>query len=492
MLKKWMFGLLLLSTSLVSQAGVIAYENTITGLDMVGINVTATFGNGTKESFLWEAIGTTLNPGSNSVIQAEGLSGGVAGTGWSLQQQGFTLGNYNDGTIYGAWTFADTSDGANTANSVTSVTIDTGDTGVVFDTVTLNDLSQDNNGSGQGKGLVAFDIADFDVVIDPGVTNYGDLIFNELANALTLDVETMGPEFSFWADTDIQKADDGTSGVVLVVDEILQVNNTEVLNAQIKNSEVQGNSLRAYIDGSGSISQAQAAIDQAAVDGNKVAQAIQENPELVAAIADTPALLEALGDFDITALPAASSDSIIEEFNNQLIELVEDILEQKVKDEWTVIGNGDIDVEIDRVTGDVAIALAVEDEDSNTPLEYFTLLDTPDESFFINFTFDFQTVTGSFDLSLDNILLQSFIAVEGLTNISYLVDKSMLAYASLFDKVGLELRFELFPGSASAVNLSNMSVSFLQANAVPAPATLLLFMSGLLTLLVFRKKAAGK
>lgn len=60
-----------------------------TGADMVGMEVTATFGSGFSETLSWTATGTD--------------SGGVSGSGWSLTQSGDTFGSFS-------WAFSFTDD----------------------------------------------------------------------------------------------------------------------------------------------------------------------------------------------------------------------------------------------------------------------------------------------------------------------------------------------------------------------------------------------
>lgn len=485
MMKKWMLGIALLPVSGFSQAGLV-YNNLVTGADMAGIEVTATLTGGLTETFLWSADPEVLGSTGNAIIDHEGFSGGVSsGTGWSLSQQGYTLGNSDAGTPYGVWSFTDTS------GTVESITINTGDTGIVFDTVTIDSLAEDTNGSGQGRGVFAFTDFANDVIFTDLTASYSDNVVQELYKTLTLDLDVAGTEFSFWADTDLQQEDDGSSEVVLVVDEVVEIANEEVLNQTIADAAADSTALSGDIVPGGDVQDAQAAVDAAATAGNKVAIAIQKNEDIIAAIADDPTLLEDATAIDITDLPEVSDDPVEEARNQQLIEIVEEILEQDVKEEWIVEGNGDIDVEIDRETGDVAIALTVENQDDvNAPLVFKTLIDTPFDSFYLNFNLMFETITGSLDLSLNGLLLDTFDAIdfEELTNVNYLVDN-----ADFFGLLGAELKYSLFPGSPSSAQLSNISVSFLQDNTeVPEPSTLFTFALGLVALTSLRKKSSGK
>jgi len=191
MIKKLMLGMMLLSTSLVSQAGLIT--PVITGADMAGITVTVNYNTSTpSETDVWSVLSTTLGTSGNAVIDQEGLSGGVSGTDWSLTQQGDSLGNSDGkGTFYGAWDFV------GDLSMISSIVIDTGDTGILFDSLYMYPLV-DTNGSGQGKEFTSFNPT---VVADTAAT-YSNNVFEELYTTLTIDVAAQGKGFSFWADTD--------------------------------------------------------------------------------------------------------------------------------------------------------------------------------------------------------------------------------------------------------------------------------------------------
>ena len=89
MLKKWMLGMTLLSTSLFAQATLI--NSNVTSADMAGIEITATFGDGSQDTQVWSAFSSTL--------------GGVSTSSWSLMLDGNTFGDFDSstGTFYGLW-----------------------------------------------------------------------------------------------------------------------------------------------------------------------------------------------------------------------------------------------------------------------------------------------------------------------------------------------------------------------------------------------------
>ena len=95
MLKKWTLGMLLLSTSLFSQASLII-EN-VNSVDMVGITVTATFTDNSQETLSWQTLTST--------------NAGVSNGDWSLTLDGNTFGNYDDVNhiVVGEWIFTNIS-----------------------------------------------------------------------------------------------------------------------------------------------------------------------------------------------------------------------------------------------------------------------------------------------------------------------------------------------------------------------------------------------
>ena len=90
LLKKWMLGLIVLSVSLFSHAGLIV--SVINGAEMEGIEVTAYFGDGSDDTQMWLASSST--------------AGGVNNGDWSLALEGDTFGDYDSSTdtFFGLWT----------------------------------------------------------------------------------------------------------------------------------------------------------------------------------------------------------------------------------------------------------------------------------------------------------------------------------------------------------------------------------------------------
>ncbi|WP_157447224.1 PEP-CTERM sorting domain-containing protein [Catenovulum agarivorans] len=195
MFKKWALGMLLMSSSLTSNAALMSFDTTLTGADMAGLEVVATFNDLTTETLEWQTISTILGTSGNDIIDHEGYVGGVSGANWSLTQQGYTGGNFDGaGGFFGAWSFVDSSQ-----LGITKLEIFSNDTNIFFDTSFLTDLSDDSNGSGQGREFIAYkDGAEFF-----GYSlSYGDNLVDELYGSLTLDLTTPGTSFNFLIDTD--------------------------------------------------------------------------------------------------------------------------------------------------------------------------------------------------------------------------------------------------------------------------------------------------
>jgi len=221
MLKKLLLGTVLLSTSLLSQAG---YIKDITGADMSGLEVTATFANSDTETFSWSTLTTNLGSvvsgqgaGVDNIINHEGFSGGVFGTDWSLTQQGYTLANFDGPTIYGAWSFTDNT----TTNAITSLEINGVSAGIVFDTLFLTDLSLDTNGSGQGRPFFAY--AGGSEYTDASAT-YTNNVEEEIFSSLTIDLASPGTSFNFIADTDKVSVSEPATALVFLTGLLALVN----------------------------------------------------------------------------------------------------------------------------------------------------------------------------------------------------------------------------------------------------------------------------
>lgn len=428
MCKKLGLALSLLSTSWISQAGVINFDSGITGADMAGISVTATFADNTYETLTWSSIAQVLGNSGNDIIDHEGYYGGVFGTNWSLIQQGYTLGNYNSGNIYGLWSFVD-----NAVNNVTTLKIDTNNTDIMFDTVTFEVAAQDANGSGQGREFTTGSTA-------PLVATYLDNVQQELYKILQIS-GLVGDNFTFLADTD--KVDDNAPpAVVIKLEELVGtgnlVDNTDIEDVNDVILEESSNiALQTYLN----------------TQGNS-----------------TSTLLEAVKNVDLKALPPVGTPDQEAELE-AAIQVVKAVIKKQLKEPaGAVTGNGDIEVEIDRSTGEVAIALTVADPAAtDQSLDFLTLIDTPDFAFNLNFDYEFTTLTGNLDVFLQDFLIVSYSAQD-------YADSSGTGFASLFISdskfFGLtdaELRYSLFPGSPASILLKNINITTVLPTAVDEP-----------------------
>jgi hypothetical protein len=443
MLKKLTMVSLIMFGCVDVRASVLTFDTSITGADMAGINITATFADNSTESLIWQSISTNLGNTGNDVIDYEGYSGGVTGAGWSLIQQGFTLGNVGSGNTYGAWSFTDSSIG------ITGLKIDTTNTDIMFDTATFDSISQDTNGSGQGRSFLTDQV---------GVTGtYSDNVQQELYKILELSGLT-GDDFQYFADTDKQ---DDNATVVDVIDTV------EIINIDIPPTDI-------------------VAVDTIAADtaNTDIATYLQNNT--------TADLLIAVSNLDLGNLPAVGTPEQEIEFAAAL-QVAEVLMEAKFKEasEGKVEGNGDIEVAISRDSGLVTVALTIEDpNDLQSPLSFTRLLDTPMFAFNINFDFEFTTAGGLLEVYLNDDFLLSFNATDYTSKNfgTFFIDD-----AQYFGLTDASLRYDLFPGSPSNVLLSNINFTSLVPTVdVPEPLPIFILMSGLLGLIITRKKVAGK
>ncbi|MBL4753672.1 MAG: PEP-CTERM sorting domain-containing protein [Flavobacteriales bacterium] len=182
---------LLLASFVLSSWASSAFSSVITpavtGADMAGIQVTATFDGGFTETLVWGVTGSDA-----SVANSEGFSGGVTGAGWSLVQQGNTFGDVTPtGQLLGLWTLSNfsTSD-----LDLLTLTIDALAGGIVFDNVFG---VEETVGSSVGRPFTPDQL---------GVTAvYGDIYSSpDLWGNLTLAFSDFdsGSTLRFFADTD--------------------------------------------------------------------------------------------------------------------------------------------------------------------------------------------------------------------------------------------------------------------------------------------------
>ena len=107
MKKLVVFLVLLLSGASASAVQLISI---ITGADMAGMEVTATFSNGSSETATWIVtdVPATPVPAGSPVGDFEVYAGGAFGNGWSLTQRGETFGDVDlaNNQFFGQWTLS--------------------------------------------------------------------------------------------------------------------------------------------------------------------------------------------------------------------------------------------------------------------------------------------------------------------------------------------------------------------------------------------------
>ncbi|GFD95589.1 hypothetical protein KUL156_11060 [Alteromonas sp. KUL156] len=197
MFRKILLSLGMLAISAATNASVIVINDSVTGADMAGIEVTVTFDNNTSESSIWSVI---ADNGGVTTVDAEGRIGGAIASTWSLSQQGYTLGGVDQGIFYGLWTFEN-----NSMLSVTKISISgiiAGLTSIVFDSIPIDSASPTEltPGSGGGQGFVTQFLGAVGTYADQVNPLYDDLFYT-----LNIDFSTplqQGETMVFFADTD--------------------------------------------------------------------------------------------------------------------------------------------------------------------------------------------------------------------------------------------------------------------------------------------------
>ena len=173
-----LIALLLWGTSAYSMAIRVA----VTGADMAGMEVTATFQDGTTDTAVWAATGMR--------------SGAASGNGWTLSEDGDTIGECLDADckqMDGVWTLENTID-----NAIQSLMINAMAGDIVFDKFLDKVYTP---GSNVGRTFLADDQTRV-----PDSAVYGDPVSDpDLFGKLTLTWENgfaNGDSLRFMADTD--------------------------------------------------------------------------------------------------------------------------------------------------------------------------------------------------------------------------------------------------------------------------------------------------
>jgi hypothetical protein len=198
MLKQAILGMGLLAASSVANAAFIVSQSSISGADMSGMEVTATFEDGSSETALWVTTSDTLGTSGAILIDQEGLAGGAFGSSWSLTLAGFTLPNIGDGiagdlgVVYGDWLLE------NQGSGIASFSINGMMAGVAFDIIAPDEVTPGSETGAAFDSLLGGIEGSYANQVDPA---FGDL-FWQLDVALE-DVVGQGDIFQFSADTDL-------------------------------------------------------------------------------------------------------------------------------------------------------------------------------------------------------------------------------------------------------------------------------------------------
>ncbi|WP_395341929.1 hypothetical protein PN836_020450 [Ningiella sp. W23] len=208
MLKQAMVGLSLLAASSMASAAFIVTDS-VTGADMAGITVTATFGDGSTGTAVWEVTGTTMGTTGNPIVDAEGMSGAAIGADWSLSQAGNTFGDFDGTSFFGDWVLDNDTTQVITGISINGWLGESG--GIVFDVLPVEEGTA---GSGVGRPPVSDFMTAVFTTSSPLMGGAGDLFY-------TLDIDfgaglDNGASAVFLMDTDaVSVPAPATLGLVL-------------------------------------------------------------------------------------------------------------------------------------------------------------------------------------------------------------------------------------------------------------------------------------
>lgn len=209
MIKKIIAGLSLVGMSLSAQSALLIDESNITGADMGGISVTAMFSDGTTDTGIWSAFPDVILGTGDPIADAEGFSGGVVTSTWSLTQQGFSSGNVSPGgDVYGAWTLTNLA----SASAIVGFSIDGSVANVAFD---IDSGSEVTPYSGVGVAFASATSVDSVTYSDQVNAAYGDLFFalEVLFGSSELAIDE---ELVFVADTEtIKVPEPATTAMIL-------------------------------------------------------------------------------------------------------------------------------------------------------------------------------------------------------------------------------------------------------------------------------------
>lgn len=181
-------------------ASAYQFQDVITGADMTGMEVTAKFADGSTSTAIWKTSSKDAG-----VANGEGFAGGAYGEGWSLTQQGYTLGNIDDDkNVLGSWTIKNAK-----ASELVKLSINGASGNIVFDNI-LDSVG--TPGSNIGRPFLAENDK-----YDP-TANYSASFSNQdLWSRLDINLSgfASGSSLSFLADTDkVMVAEPATLGLL--------------------------------------------------------------------------------------------------------------------------------------------------------------------------------------------------------------------------------------------------------------------------------------
>ena len=151
---------------------------------------------------------------------------------------------------------------------------------------------------------------------------------------------------------------------------------------------------------------------------------------------------------------------------------------------WTVTGDGVFDFVLSSAGDGMAGQLTTE-----TELSISQFINTPDELFILALDVTFLSQAGSFQVSLDGMLLAECTS-EDFSGSEDSPVAMLVAYPDLLGRTGIELTITTFGGSTGQIVIDNVSIS---TAVVPEPTTLMLTIMGFVSsCLLSRRRQSGR
>ena len=207
----------MLAMSSVASANVIVTDSDLTGADMVGLEVSVNYDDGSTASGIWQFLSNTVLNTGNAIADAEGQSGGVFNNSFELTQQGFTFGDIGSpgsnfpGQLFGLWTFINYNTAANVSSIVLNGMIN-GPAQYVFDRTAGTEVTP---GSNVGRAFTPSLKGVTGVYSNQVNGSYDDLFYTLTINFSQALVA--GEPLQFMADTDqVSVSEPGILALMLV------------------------------------------------------------------------------------------------------------------------------------------------------------------------------------------------------------------------------------------------------------------------------------